>query len=87
MAKRDKASEKNSRERGIFERPAGSGIWWVRYADENRIVHREKVGTKALALKVYRKRKTQIAERRFSPSESGSAISFCAKPSTTTSSA
>jgi len=39
--------------RGVFERPAGSGIWWVRYTDENGHLHREKVGPKALALKVY----------------------------------
>lgn len=59
--------EKRSRERGVFERPKGSGVWWVRYTDENRILHREKVGTKALAQKVYRKRKTEVAERRFFP--------------------
>jgi len=59
--------EKRARERGVFERPKGSGVWWVRYTDENRILHREKVGPRALALKVYRKRKTEIAERRFFP--------------------
>jgi site-specific recombinase XerD len=61
--------EQARRERGIFERPAGSGVWWVRYADENRRVHREKVGPKALALKVYRKRKTEVTERRFFPEQ------------------
>jgi integrase len=67
MAKGSRKSNERPRERGVFERPAGSSIWWIRYADENRIMHREKVGTKALALKVYQKRKTQIAERRFFP--------------------
>ena len=55
------------RERGIFERPKDSGIWWVVYFDENGRKHREKVGPKSLALKVYRKRKNEIAERRFFP--------------------
>jgi hypothetical protein len=53
--------------RGCFERPAGSGIWWARYRDEHGRLHREKVGPKGLAAKVYRKRKTEIAERRFFP--------------------
>src|SRR2546427_198690 len=55
------------RSRGIFERPKGSRTWWVRYHDEHGREHREKVGPKALALKVYQKRKTEIAERRFFP--------------------
>src|SRR5262245_54663833 len=54
-------------QRGIFERPTGSGVWWVRYHDEHGREHRERVGPKGLALRVYQKRKTQIAERRFFP--------------------
>ena len=60
-------SAKRRRQRGIFERPKGSGAWWARYHDEHGREHREKVGTKSLALQVYRKRKTEIAERRFFP--------------------
>jgi hypothetical protein len=55
------------RERGIFERPPGSGAWWVCYFDEHGRRHREKVGPKALAIKVYQKRKNEIHERRFFP--------------------
>ena len=33
-------------QRGIFERPRGSGIWWVCYFDENGRKHREKIGSK-----------------------------------------
>jgi len=55
------------RHRGIFERPTGSGVWWVRYYDEHGREHREKVGPKKLAGDVYRKRKTEVAERRFFP--------------------
>jgi len=53
--------------RGIFERPAGSGVWWARYTDEFGREHREKVGRKAFALKVYQKRKTEVQERRYFP--------------------
>ncbi len=69
MTTREKAPapRRRRRPRGVFERPRGSGIWWVRYADENGRIHREKVGPKSLALEVYRKRKTEIAERRFFP--------------------
>ncbi len=54
-------------DRGIFERVPGSGVWWVRYADERGKIHREKVGPKGLARKVYEKRKTEVREGRFFP--------------------
>ena len=62
-------SEKGSRpkDKGVFERPPSSGIWWVRYKDEHGREHREQIGKRALAVKVYQKRKTEIAERRFFP--------------------
>src|SRR5262249_56624343 len=53
--------------RGIYEHPKGSGAWWVCYFDEHGKRHREKVGPKALAAKVYQKRKNEIQERRFFP--------------------
>ena len=60
-------TKRGRRKRGIFERPKGSRMWWVRYADEHGRLHREKVGPKGLALKVYQKRKTEVQERRFFP--------------------
>ena len=54
-------------QRGIFESPKGSGVWGACYFDEHGRRHREKVGPKKLALEVYRKRKTEIRERRFFP--------------------
>ena len=63
----DSGSRGSSSHRGIFERPKGSGVWYVRYKDEHGRLHKERVGPKGLAAKVYRKRKTQIAERRFFP--------------------
>ena len=55
------------RDRGIFQRPANSGIWWIRYADANGKIHREKAGPKSLARQVYSKRKLQIREGKFFP--------------------
>jgi integrase len=55
------------RDRGIFERPKDSGIWWIRYADQFGKLHREKVGPKSLARAAYRKRKTEIREGKFFP--------------------
>ena len=58
---------KPKKERGIFERPKGSGVWWVRFHDQHGREHRQKVGPKGLAKEVYRKRKNEVAERRFFP--------------------
>ena len=58
-------ARKNGRDRGLFERPVGSGVWWIHYHDADGRKHREKVGPKALARKRYMQRKTEIAEGRF----------------------
>lgn len=67
MSDESRRTERSGGTRGVLERPPGSGIWRVRYADENGRIHREKVGPKGLAAKVYQKRKNEIAERRFFP--------------------
>lgn len=46
--------------KGVFEKVPGSGIWWVRYADANGKIRREKVGNKGAAIKLYAKRKTGV---------------------------
>lgn len=52
--------------KGVFERPAGSGVWWiVYYADGVR--KREKVGKRSAAIALYAKRKTDILEGRKLP--------------------
>jgi len=47
------------RQRGVYEKAPGSGVWWVRYADAMGRIRREKAGTKGSALTLYRKRKTE----------------------------
>jgi integrase len=52
--KRNMAKKKNPR--GLFERPPGSGCWWINYYVDGK-QHREKVGTITNAKKLYGKRK------------------------------
>jgi len=57
------------KQRGIFERPKGSGIWWICYAGIDGRLHREKVGMRQAAINIYQLRKTQIRLRKFSPED------------------
>jgi integrase len=50
------------KQRGIFEREPGSGIWWICYFDQFGKKRREKAGTKSVAIKPYGKRKQQVLE-------------------------
>jgi len=47
------------RERGVYEKVPGSGIWWVRYIDAAGRLRREKAGTWAAARDLYIKRKNE----------------------------
>lgn len=49
-------------ERGIYERVKGSGIWWIRWTDQDGRKRREKVGTWSAAKKLLAKRHTQKLE-------------------------
>lgn len=46
-------------DRGLFQRPPGSGIWWIRYHDAAGRERREKVGGKAAARQRYIQRKDE----------------------------
>jgi integrase len=48
--------KKKKNPRGLFERPAGSGVWWINYYVDGH-QHREKVGTITNAKALYGKRK------------------------------
>ncbi|MGB8322494.1 MAG: site-specific integrase [Candidatus Acidiferrum sp.] len=50
------------KQRGIFEKVLGSGVWWIRYFDQFGKKRREKAGTKSVAIALYRKRKQQVLE-------------------------
>lgn len=59
--------KKSKRQRGVFEKDPGSGVWWIRYADQFGRIHREKLGPKGLAISAYQKRKTEVREGRYFP--------------------
>lgn len=48
-----------AKERGVYEYPVGSGIWWCQYFDHGKR-RRERAGTKTDAGKLYRKRRTEV---------------------------
>jgi hypothetical protein len=47
------------KERGVFEKVPGSDIWWIRFK-VNGVEHREKVGRRGDAIKLYKIRKADI---------------------------
>lgn len=51
-----------TRERGVFEKIPGSGVWWIRYIDAEGKLRREKVGSKSAAKTLVRNRKTDAWE-------------------------
>jgi hypothetical protein len=53
--------------RGLFEKSPGSDVWWIRYFDAHGRLRREKAGTKGMAEKLYRKRKTEALQGRKLP--------------------
>lgn len=57
------------KQRGIFERPKGSSIYWVCYFDQYGRKHREKVGMRSRANEVYQQRKTEIRQKKFDPED------------------
>src|SRR5713101_5630636 len=69
-------ARKNSRDRGLFEQPSGSGVWWTCYFDAFGRRHREKAGSKGLARRLYEKRKTEIREARYFPPERRKPVTF-----------
>ena len=60
-------ARKDGKDRGLFERPKGSGVWWIRYSDAEGQEHREKVGPKDAARAIYQQRKTEIRLQKFDP--------------------
>jgi integrase len=62
-------SKREVKARGVYEKEPGSGIWWVRYADANGKIRRERVGNKGAAIKLYQKRKTEIFQGKKLPEQ------------------
>ncbi|MFN8611585.1 MAG: site-specific integrase [Vulcanimicrobiota bacterium] len=58
-----------SDERGLFQRPPGSGIWWIRYHDENGKEKRQKIGSKSVAKRAYLHKKAEALRFKALPHE------------------
>jgi len=56
-----------ARLRGVFERPKDSNTWWIRYADAEGRIRREKAGTKAQAKNLYQIRKAEALQGKKMP--------------------
>lgn len=54
-------------QKGIFEKVPGSKVWWIRYADLNGKIRRERAGTKSVAQKLYGLRKAEVLQGRKLP--------------------
>jgi integrase len=57
-----------TKQRGILERPPGSGVWWISYFGSDGIRHREKIGTRKAAEKRYLERKAEVRADLWYPS-------------------
>jgi integrase len=53
------AKKESKRARGVFERPPGSGVWWINYYKDGK-QRREKAGSKQNAIDLYKIRKAAI---------------------------
>lgn len=56
---RKRKAEEQRPVRGVFQRPPGSGVWWINYYEHGK-QHREKVGSKQAAIDLYQIRKADI---------------------------
>jgi integrase len=50
------------KQRGVFEKVPGSGVWWIQYFDADGRRRREKVGAKSIAIKTVESRRTKSRE-------------------------
>ena len=55
------------KQKGVFEKDKGSGVWWIRYADATGKIRYEKGGTRSMASDLYHKRKNEALQGRKLP--------------------
>ena len=60
-------ARKGGQDRGLFERPKGSGVWWIDYVGPDRREHVERGGTKTNARALLARRKTEVADGAWQP--------------------
>lgn len=60
-------TEGEPKHRGVYEKTPGSGVWWIRWHDAQGRRHREKIGSKSVAIKVAEKRRVAVRENQKLP--------------------
>lgn len=58
---------KPRKERGLFERPPGSGIWWIEWYTADRKRRRKKIGAKRLAKQALEQIRARVALEKVAP--------------------
>lgn len=72
----DNGMNQKQKMRGVFERPPGSGIWWINYHDADGVRHREKIGRESVANEAYLQRRMELKEGKFVAPRSGAGATF-----------
>ncbi len=80
LAEKTKHQPIQRKQRGVFERAKGSGIWWTRYLGSDGRIHREKAGTWAAARDLYIKRKNEALQGKKLPEKLRRATSIGSGP-------
>lgn len=62
--------------KGVFERPKGSGIFWINYYDSDGKRHREMVGRESVAENAYLQRRQEVREGKFRPPRNSRSMTF-----------
>ena len=55
---------RNGKTRGIFERPKGSGVWWIRWACTEGHLHRKQIGPQGLAKQEHGAQRKEVEKAR-----------------------
>lgn len=60
-------SRKDGKDRGLFERPKGSEVWWIRYVNEQGLDVKKKIGPKSVAKEALRRARNDVAAKKHAP--------------------
>ncbi len=67
MSRKAGKQPEKKRQRGVYEKPRGSGRSWIRYADAPGRIRRERAPSKGAGITLYQKRKPEVFQGRKLP--------------------
>lgn len=62
--------------RGVYEKVPGSGVWWIRWTDNQGKLHREKAGRRSDAKTLVEKRRTETLQQKKLPEQYRTKVAF-----------